>query len=391
MLDRDSLRRVTEDVIRAEHAAMPTRARVKLPAGPWPDDMAVDQDGLGFDSLDLLTIAGAVNATFHIHETGIEDLLLVRRHFGAWIDLITRAREMAGQRISFHTSGSTDGRKRCIHAIEKLVAEADAHAARLKPARILTAVPCNHIYGFIFTVLLPLRAGVPIIDIRTRLPSRFQPNDVIVSFPEHWRFIARSVASLAPAAGVSSAAPMPAELAAQLQDLGLTRLTEVYGSSETAGIGWRDDPAAPFTLLETLSLKEEHDEVWLHGRDGTRVAVPDRIAMADANRFHILGRLDGAVQVGGINVFPNQVAAALEQHPQVARAQVRLVGLSGGSRLKALIVPKDSSSDPECLRQALEVWSISHLPVAQRPRSFTIVADMPSGAMGKNADWAEAV
>ncbi|GKT31277.1 AMP-binding protein, partial [Aduncisulcus paluster] len=49
--------------------------------------------------------------------------------------------------------------------------------------------------------------------------------------------------------GVTSTGPCPAETINSLRGQGLARMTEVYGSSETGGVGFRHDPADMYTLL----------------------------------------------------------------------------------------------------------------------------------------------
>ena len=114
----------------------------------------------------------------------------------------------------------------------------------------------------------------------------------------------------------------------------LTRLLQVYGSSETAGVGWRDDPAGPYALLPG----------WRRDGDGLlqghrAIQPPDLLEWRDDDRFRVLGRRDGAVQVAGFNVVPDQVRAALARHPAVADIAVRPMRPKEGSRLKAFVVP----------------------------------------------------
>jgi len=391
MLVRESICRVLEDKLRAELAAGRGADAVWLPPGPWPDSLPIGEAGLGADSLELLALAGSVNEMFHIHDTGIEDALLARRYFGDWVDLIQQSWKANAGRVSFHTSGSTGRPKRCTHTMLDLAAEADEHARRLRPGRILTAVPSHHIYGFIFSVLLPLQAGCEVIDIRTQLPARFLEDDVLVSFPEHWQYLGRSLRHLPAVTGVTSTAPMPTGLARDLCTRGLHRLVEIYGSSETGGIGWRDDPDAPFALLDLWSVRgapAADGTLLLTGRSGMQTETPDLVAMAESRSFHVRRRRDGAVQVGGINVFPAHIAATLERHPLVAHARVRLAA-GACSRLTALIVPNDPDVDQDKLRQQLEAWIILHLSGPERPRSFTIAAQIPTGDFGKERGWLE--
>ena len=393
VLDRPSLRRVLEDLLRAEIALARGGAHAPLPPHPWHDDLPIGAGGLAADSLELLTLAGAVNEMFHVHDSALEDLLLARRRFGDWLDLLQQAWREAAGRISFRSSGSTGQPKRCTHAMDDLRAEVADHTARLRPSRVLSAVPAHHIYGFLFSVLLPLHAGCAVVDVRAQLPATaaWRPGDVLVSYPDHWRFLARSLDRLPAVTGVTSTAPMPGELARDLRARGLARLVEIYGASETAGIGWRDDPDAPFTLLPAWSAAAAaatEGVLHLAGRDGRMAATPDVVAMAGARAFHVQRRCDGAVQVGGCNVYPARVALALEGHPLVAQARVRLA--AQGGRLKAVVVPRDPAADADAVRRELEDWIARHLPTPERPRSLVVAARLPVGALGKDGDWMEA-
>lgn len=375
MLDRAALRRILQDKLRADSAAADA-----LPATPWPDDFPV-----GADSLERMALAGAINEMFHLHETGIEDLLLARRSFGGWLDIVSQAWLSHPQHITFSTSGSTGVPKPCPHGMANLAAEAAEHAARLRPGRILSAVPSHHIYGFIFGILLPLHAVCPVLDLRRTLPAggAFRPDDVIVSFPDHLRFLARTFSRLPAVTAVTATAAMPEALARDMRARGLARLVEIYGASETGGIGWRDDPGAPFTLLDRWSAATpEPDGTWrLTLADGSAAVTPDEIRQQGARGFTLLRRRDGAVQIGGINVFPERVAAVLATHPRVREARVRL---GQGGRLKALVVPGDDGAG---LADELRAWSNANLTVSERPLALTMARAVPTGAMGKDADW----
>ncbi len=146
------------------------------------------------------------------------------------------------------------------------------------------------------------------LDIRARSPAALRallrPGDLVVGHPAWWTAVARGLPGGLPGdvAGVTSTAPCPEATARAVTDSGLARLVQVYGSSETAGIGWREAPDAPYELLPG----------WLRGQDALirgdeAVAWPDHVEWVDARRFRVLGRRDGAVQVGGVNVHPRRV------------------------------------------------------------------------------------
>lgn len=388
------LARLVGDVVVDELAHLRPGGVVEPP--PWPDDFLLDEQGLGLDSLERLSVASALNETLHLHESGVEDLLLVRRRFGEWVDLARLGLDHASLRMTFRTSGSRGAPKPCTHALAALEQEVDVLADLLEGRRrVFSAVPAHHIYGFLFTVLLPTRwSGVAVHDVRRMTPqalaSRLAPGDLLVSHPAHWALVARHAGPLPPnVVGVSSTAPCPDAVATALSDRGLQRLVQVYGSSETAGIGWRDSAAEPYRLMPHWSRLADDDmalERLLPGEDPVRQSLQDRLAWCGEDRFRVCGRHDEAVQVGGINVFPERVRQVLLRHPQVQDAAVRRMTEAEGERLKAFVVPR-GDTDRLALPQALDRWSAQHLTAPERPRAFTLGERLPVNALGKAADW----
>ena len=400
--DGDALPRVLADLISAEAQALRPGAGAPWAGVPDPDT-SLDARGVGFDSLEMLSLAGAVSEALCLHRAGLEDGLLARRRFGDWCAVAAASLDHFSAELVVRTGGSTGEPRRFTHTLAALTEEAAALAAILPAGRrrVLAAVPSHHIYGFLFTVLLPralARDGVPlpVLDVRASLPGRVpalvQPGDLVVGHPAFWAALSRG----APAgttwpgdvAATTSTAPCPAELAEALGAAGLGAWLEVYGSSETAGLGHRSDPRAPFALLPHWH-RTGTDSV---ARDGATpapvpVSPPDRLDWVDGRHFRVSGRRDGAVQVGGTNVFPARVAAVLERSPLVAAAAVRPMRAHEGQRLKAFVVPRDPDADPVALRRTLDGLAQEWLSPAEMPRAYEFGPALPVDALGKSADW----
>lgn len=367
-----------------------------LPERPWPRDLAMNEQGLGLDSLERLSVASALNEALHLHESGIEDLLLARQMFGEWIEVAADGLAAFDARLTFRTSGSGGTAKPCVHALAHLQQEVD-HLATLTAGsqRVLSAVPAHHIYGFLFTVLLPARLDCEgVIDVRRQTPQALakllQPGDLLISHPAHWSLVARHAGRLpAGVHGVTSTAPCPDAVAHSLNAMGLSCLTQVYGSSETAGIGTRTATTGPYRLMPFWS-RDSHDGARLlrTSPEGTVIPHPiqDRLEWPATREFRVCGRLDEAVQVGGTNVFPAHIRQVLLEHPQVADAAVRLMAPEEGARLKAFIVPAPGT-EPSHLRAELWAWTEARLSAAARPKAYTLGEQLPRNAMGKLADW----
>ena len=343
------------------------------------------------DSLEIVRLATAVASLLPLSFAGRQERLQDCGGLPEWSAEIRRCLPGGVPRLGFRTSGSSGARKVVFHDAAFLEREIEALASLFAGRkRIVTLAPAHHIYGFLFTVLLPLRLGVEVIDLRGSAPPTardlLSPGDLVVAFPDYWRLLAEG-ALPANVVGSTSGAPCPADVFRATRAAGLKRLVEIYGSTETSGVGWRDDPDAPFTLFPH----------WMQAPDGgvstdvvgQRIVfeLPDEVEWIGNAALRPLRRRDGAVQVGGVNVFPNIVRSVLRAHPAVADAAVRLMRPEEGDRLKAFIALADPEADEDSLRGVLSVWATERLQPMEQPRSYVFGREIPKTEMGKTADW----
>ena len=391
--DEAVIDRFVGDLVAGE--LMRLRPGAVLPPRPWPSDMSMVKGGLACDSLELLTLATALAEALEMHRSGVEDHLLARRTMAEWRDIAVHALEHFSSELTFRTSGSTGAVKALRHPLAQLLQEIEA-LAQLVPGRrrVLTAVPAHHIYGFLFTVLLPQKLGASVIDVRASSPaslgSSLREGDLLIGHPAFWGAFARTIRQIPGGViGVTSTAPCPRETARAALSCGMSRFLEIYGASETAGVGWRDDPDRPFVLFAHWCLGAKTDALVRSLPDGTDefARVPDRLVWLSERAFQVEGRQDEAVQVGGMNVFPSVVREHLLQHPGVRDAAVRLMGPNEGVRLKAFIAPSDPSLDTADLRQELVALCDAKLTAPERPRAFSFGPELPRNALRKLADW----
>lgn len=403
--DSAALHRFISDLIVGELSRLRPGAP-KLSTRDLVAGTRIDQD-LGADSLELLSLGTALAEAIHLHESGIEDYLLARRSMSEWVDIAAQGLDFYSDKLTFRTSGSTGVPKPCTHTLTVLWEEVEQLAILFRGRRrILTAVPAHHIYGFLFTIMLPQALGLSsnsasdaaraaVIDIRDSLPSsiasRAQPGDLIVGHPDFWRaFTASGPVSAQDVVGVTSSGPCPDSTSDAVIDIGLAALHQIYGASETAGIGWRRSRSEPYALFPYWSRDHENPDCLIRTVDGEQsinVMAPDRLEWLAPSLFQVGTRHDAAVQVGGINVFPAQVREILLRHPDVQDVAVRLMRPDEGNRLKAFIVPKPGVDDENALRTNLYRWVETHLPPVARPRAFTIGRRIPHSPSGKLADW----
>ncbi|MEA1051453.1 AMP-binding protein [Lamprobacter modestohalophilus] len=478
--NRDTLLRVLDDLLWAElnrlrpgqlglrasaQSAVTTERRGSVSDAARRPDAAFELDSLGLDSLEWLDITTLIAVQFHLHQTRLDNQLLQQRQLGAWAQIILDSRARWDEALSFQTSGSTGQPKLCAHPIHRLEQEIHWFAGQLSDRRrVLTAVPAHHIYGFLFSAMLPALLGIPVLDLRAGLPSsalaQAQPGDLIVGHPAFFELATRGDGAVADdVIALTSTAPCPPSLWQQLISAGCARVIEIYGSSEHAGIGVREAADVPFRLLPHWSrlskttdrlqpveaptgdqahrVEQEADTATVStsasdtdtasvtaaasaldtdaasdthsGSDSgsetvaaantdmaatatarrvlTEVELQDHLDWLDHERFFVLGRRDGAVQIGGVNVFPQRIERLLCTHPEVAEAAVRQASAEQGGRLKAFVVPVADCIEPGQLAQRLDAWLASRVTALERPRAIQIGRQLPRSAAGKLIDW----
>lgn len=358
--------------------------------GALSAETVLDEGTCGLDSLLRLELIATLTRAFDLTESGVEDYLVVQPTLGDWAATVATHFRMVGPmaRLCFETSGSTGAPKLAWHAGADLLREIAAQREVLgwpdtPDGRVLALVPGNHIYGFLFTVLLPDRVGAEVIDLTDRPPSAVgrvaRAGDLIVATPFHWQTLLASGVVLPPGAfGLVSTAPAPAELWPETAARGLSTLIEIYGSTETAGLAWRAEPGAPFALLPHLTRAGDR----ILGASGQDLDLQDRLDWCDATHFHLAGRRDGIVQVGGVNVSPEATRDVLVAFDGVAEAVVR----HAEGRLHAYVVPRGDAEDAAFLAD-LRAGLAKRLPAPARPATLTIGAALPRTETGKIANW----
>ncbi|MEM1264661.1 MAG: 4-coumarate--CoA ligase [Pseudomonadota bacterium] len=382
------LHRWVVSIVLEEAVRLTGRAASDLAWHSWTRETRIDETGIGLDSLARLEVVSRLNEAFDLASTAIEDYIFIAPTLGEWCDLIFKSLEIRRDAddiwLGFRTSGSEGVPKRVRHTLDALLAEASSMDRVLgEPLRVNVAVPVHHIYGCLFGVLMPALVGADVRDAKGTGPSSLLANadsrTLCVATPFHWELAMQSAFTRHSATGLSSTGPSPPALWTSAERC-LSRMVEVFGSTETAGIGWRDNGDAPYTLMD--SLRRDGDAVF--DAKGQALALQDRIRWQGDRHFRPEGRHDGAVQVGGVNVFPNQVARVISALPNVRASSVRL-GTNG--RLKAFIVPEDDV-EPETLEENVRTRVLEALTPPERPTEFRFGAELPSNDMGKATDWA---
>lgn len=360
------------------------------PLDPAVDELPIGEDGLGLDSLARISAASAVSRFFDLGASGLDDYLLFEGSIIGWAGVVARHIELRGEAAEFvfQTSGSTDRPKRVRKTLTELCDEVEALASTVVPAstrRIVALPPPQHIFGFLFTVLLPSRLGVPVWDCVHGGPGstirRLDSGSLIIGTPLHWKtLLSEDPRFPSGVCGITSAGALPRPDWDRLAAAGIETVCEVFGSTETGGIGWRIHGDAAFRRLPSLMRRGTG---LIRCSTCTSLDLQDRLEWLDDEHFRPTGRLDKAVKIAGVNVSIQKVRSVLCDSALVSEAAVR----PAGDRLKAFVVPTDVSMPREQLETGLHDHMRQHLDAVARPTSYTFGSALPRNEMGKLTDW----
>lgn len=246
---------------------------------------------LALDSLETMSVAAALSEIFGLGDVGFAFAPGTTATVAEWADRIAAQRI---ERLTVETSGSTGMPQSHSHATADLLEEANGFAQRfVDTQRVIALVPANHLYGLVWTALLPAALDVPAVAGTVPAMPAPKAGDLIVGVPEHWAALAR-IRKQWPenVIGISSGGPLSNALGEAVLATRLARLVDVYGSSETSAIGLRDVPDTGYTLLSRWQLAPCDDAWALIDRDGRRVRLPDHVRQTGERRIELCGRRD---------------------------------------------------------------------------------------------------
>lgn len=293
--------------------------------------------------------------------------------------------------VRLTTSGSTGEPRTLEKSAGQLLGEADTLRATFglsDGVRLVATVPPHHIYGLLFGLLVPLRAGGVLHDDAPLLVEAVAARvaelgaQVLVSVPAHLRGLVADGPN--PFQGllriVSSGAPLPPETAEAVHARAGLEVTEVFGSTETGGIAWRQQRTEPrWRPLPGVTVGADPDGRLLLDSPFLAADEPrprpgdDRVDLGADGLFAHLGRLDDVVKIASRRVSLGGVERALLGAPGVVDGAVALRTDGGRERLHALVV-LDGAPGPvrAWLADRLDAVAIPRLhPVDRLPREAT--------------------
>ncbi|RDH45683.1 AMP-binding protein [Zooshikella ganghwensis] len=310
-------------------------------------------------------------------------------------------------KIHFYTSGSTGQPKQVtknwINLIEEVKALHQRWSSQINEGYVIGSVSFQHIYGFLFRVLWPLFSGRPIIHETVSYPENLLTaldkfsSLIWVSSPALLkRFdIDCSPGSLKGIKAIfSSGGVLPLLPARHIQRCFGFLPVEIYGSTETGGIAYRqqvciDTPWQSFptvnwrvTEKDTLSINSLYmsDEEWFD--------TEDKVQPVTENTFHLLGRVDRIVKIEEKRVSLVEVEICLEKHSFVE--DIAALAVDDHRQYLACIVVLSALGEAFlkeqgklALNQVFRKYLEGYFEAIVLPKKWQYVEELPLSSEGK--------
>lgn len=269
-------------------------------------------------------------------------------------------------------------------------------------AAVVATVSHQHIYGLLFRVLWPLYAGRALPAHRDDQPENLAPAlalrpCVLVASPAHlkrlpahldWDGARRNLRAVFSSGGVL--APEAAMHAGAL--LGQAPV-EVYGSSETGGIAWRQDAQAPWQTLPGVAVRVDAGQLAVSSPQagGGWLELADLAELAEGGGFFLRGRSDRIVKIAEKRVSLEAIETALCASGLAREARVVVVP---GQRLAAFVVPTPAAQavladgGKLALNARLRSLLAGVVEAVALPRRWRYLDQLPLNPQGKTSEAA---
>ena len=309
------------------------------------------------------------------------------------------------QLFTIFTSGSSGQAKAITKSLRQFQTEIETlenyWGQQLADAQVLATVSHQHIYGLLFRVLWPLAARrcfhsdmylspEPLLkrakDISTcwvASPAQLKRLDELTP----WQDIS------ALSTVFSSGGDLPLATAQQIHQHSQQKVIEVYGSSETGGIAWRQSvDNAAWTLFDkmTITISKGHiahlASPYLLSLDA--FALDDIIEPINQNQFILLGRKDRIVKIEEKRLSLDELEQSLNTSLWVTQSHT-LVLKGTRDKIAAVTVLSDLAIEQLQLQGRSQLIKQIRQHLSNRfesvvlPRKWLFIQALPYTAQGK--------
>lgn len=382
-------------------ASVITQKHIVLPGNVQP--AALDELSEQFDCLmvddSVATIPNEKISIFNI------SALLETKEFANPIEFFPLNQELSLNlvKLTLFTSGSSGApkaiQKTLVH-IENEINELEATWGKLLDnSQVQSTVSHQHIYGLLFRVLWPLCAGRAFarhnLDYPEQIMTHATKETTLISSPALLKRMTTEYSPKHIRCVFSSGGPLSFDSAQQSNQLLGSLPIEVYGSTETGGIAFRQqwDTSTPWQLFDCI-------EAALNSEKCLKLISPyidkfnwyqtaDECEMVSDSQFILKGRTDRIIKIEEKRVSLVEVEKRLEQLPWIDECVV--IPLEEPERLilaSVIVLSNEGRSKFDTmskgkfwllLRSELRNW----LEPIAIPRRYRILDEIPLNSQGK--------
>ncbi|QBL10697.1 acyl-CoA synthetase [Rheinheimera sp. D18] len=311
-------------------------------------------------------------------------------------------------KVSFFTSGSTGQPKLVTKQLTQLLLEVQTLQAQFaigfnQSTLFAATVSYQHIYGLLFRMLWPLCFGH--LQYRQQLSYLEQWQDLLQSYqlvfiasPAH---LARfdDIAILAPVAKqclriFSSGGPLADDIPARYIGALGQAPTEVFGSTETGGIAFRQRSSAdtPWQAFSGISISQNQQlalQVNSPYLDGVGTfTTADQVQLLTADTFHLLGRLDRIVKIEEKRLSLPEVEHHCLTCPLVAEVAAAVLQQAKAQLALAVVLTEAGEhllqqQGKLAVNQYLKQHLLQRFERVMLPKKFRYVSALPYNQQGK--------
>ena len=267
--------------------------------------------------------------------------------------------------------------------------------------KVYSTVNHHHIYGLLFTALLPIATGLPFrrhrIDFPMELANIAGEAAVIASSPAFLKRLSaetdNAIRFKCPPIIYSSGGPLPEEVARKACELTGYWPMEIYGSTETGGIAYRQSKNGavwtPFDVCKMcvaqngcLNIKSSYI------LESEGFTTGDVVDLYDDGRFLLKGRSDSIVKIEEKRISLPEVENRLKQTGLVQ--DVRVVPMVGKRQyLAAAIVlnetgrEKFADSPKLVINNYFHDYLLKFIENTVSPKKWRYLEELPQNTEGK--------
>jgi len=308
----------------------------------------------------------------------------------------------AGSALVLFTSGSTGAPRQVVKSLAVMEQESrwlsTLWGEQLQGCRIIASVSHQHLYGLSFRVFLPMTLRLPFSAQPLFYGEQLArlPRDSLYAFISSPAFLSRLDSTLdAPACKliVSAGGALSGPEAEQVWQRFGCQVSEIYGSTETGILAWRqcDRAGVPWRSFPGVRLEQVMPERWqvwsplIAGDSG--LPLDDRLNMQPDGGFQLAGRHDRIVKIGDKRISLSEIERRLTDLPDIGDAAALVITRHERQAI-GVVLSLNSALDEAALHQRRQQWKRQlqrWLEPLAMPRYWRIVATIPVTTQSKRA------